>query len=135
MKLIIDIPEEMYEQIKDGYVPLGISKYLKNGIPYETVTEFADRCRECGAKYGKLLKQEPKTGHWIPSHIPESILDECSECGFSCGAFTFEYCPNCGAKMIDEQETETWSGIHAQIIAPRGTFERIFNEANDDNDI
>ena len=23
----------------------------------ETVTEFADRCRECGAKYGKLLEQ------------------------------------------------------------------------------
>ena len=22
----------------------------------ETVTEFADRCKECGAKYGKLLK-------------------------------------------------------------------------------
>ena len=47
----------------------------------------------------KALEQEPKTGHWIPSHIPESILDECSECGFSCGAFTFNYCPNCGAKM------------------------------------
>lgn len=41
-------------------------------------------------------------GHWIPSHIPESILDECSECGFSCGAFTFNYCPNCGAKMESE---------------------------------
>lgn len=27
----------------------------------ETVTEFADRCRECGAKYGKLLKQQPCT--------------------------------------------------------------------------
>ena len=48
--------------------------------------------------------QEPKTGHWIPSHIPESILDECSECGFSCGAFTFNYCPNCGAKMVETQE-------------------------------
>ena len=24
----------------------------------ETVTEFADRCRECGARYGKLLKQK-----------------------------------------------------------------------------
>ena len=47
--------------------------------------------------------EEQKTGHWIPSHIPESILDECSECGFSCGAFTFNYCPNCGAKMeVDE---------------------------------
>lgn len=33
-------------------------------IPHETVTEFADRCRECGAKYGKLLKQ--KSGEWIP---------------------------------------------------------------------
>ena len=25
----------------------------------ETVTEFADRCKECGARYGKLLKQKP----------------------------------------------------------------------------
>ena len=49
--------------------------------------------------------QKPKTGHWIPSHIPESILDECSECGFSCGAFTFNYCPNCGAKMVEPQES------------------------------
>ena len=47
-----------------------------------------------------VTPQEPKTGHWIPSHIPESILDECSECGFSCGAFTFNYCPNCGERMI-----------------------------------
>ena len=29
---------------------------------FETVTEFADRCRECGARYGKLLKQEPCEG-------------------------------------------------------------------------
>jgi len=54
----------------------------------------------------EALKQEPKTGHWMPSHIPESILDECSECGFSCGAFTFNYCPNCGAKMVEPQESE-----------------------------
>lgn len=33
MKIVIDIPKEMYERIKDGYVPLGISKYLKNGKP------------------------------------------------------------------------------------------------------
>lgn len=32
MQLVIDIPKEMWERIKDGYVPLGISKYLKNGI-------------------------------------------------------------------------------------------------------
>ena len=51
-----------------------------------------------------VTPQEPKTGHWIPSHIPESILDECSECGFSCGAFTFNYCPNCGEKMESEDK-------------------------------
>lgn len=48
---------------------------------------------------------QPKTGHWIPSHVPGSILDECSECGFSCGAFTFKFCPMCGAKM-QEAESE-----------------------------
>ena len=31
--LVIKIPEEMFEQIKVGYVPLGISKYLKNSTP------------------------------------------------------------------------------------------------------
>ena len=35
----------------------------------------------------------------------------------------------------EPQETETWHGIHAQITAPKGTFERIFNEEDDDNDI
>lgn len=32
MEILIDIPEEMWERVKDGYVPLGISKYLKNGV-------------------------------------------------------------------------------------------------------
>jgi hypothetical protein len=36
---------------------------------------------------------------------------------------------------IEPQESETWNGIHAQITAPKGTFERIFNDANDKNDI
>jgi len=35
----------------------------------------------------------------------------------------------------ESEKTETWNGIHAQITAPKGTFERIFNEADEDNDI
>lgn len=38
-------------------------------------------------------------GRWVDNGIPESILSGCSVCGFSCGASTFNYCPNCGAKM------------------------------------
>jgi hypothetical protein len=43
-------------------------------------------------------------GKWLPSDIPDSILDKCSECGFNTGSFTFHYCPNCGADMRVEQD-------------------------------
>jgi len=49
--LVIKIPEEKYNYVK-RQVAEGIDNplkvYIANGIPYETVTEFADRCRECG---------------------------------------------------------------------------------------
>ena len=38
----------------------------------ESVTEFADRCRECGARYGKMIKQ--KSGKWIPVSEPPKEL-------------------------------------------------------------
>ena len=33
MELVINLPEEMWAIVKVGYVPLGISKCLMNGIP------------------------------------------------------------------------------------------------------
>ena len=47
---------------------------------------------------------QQRTGRWITSHIPESMLCECSECGFTCGAYSFNYCPNCGCKMQEVEE-------------------------------
>jgi hypothetical protein len=38
-------------------------------------------------------------GEWIESSVPGSMLSECSVCHFTCGAYTFKYCPMCGAKM------------------------------------
>ena len=38
-------------------------------------------------------------GRWIDNGIPDSMLSGCSVCGYSCGAYSFNYCPNCGAKM------------------------------------
>ena len=51
MQIVIEIPEEMYEQIKDGYVPLGISKYLKNGTPLEKIRD-------------KIKQIKPSQGHF-----------------------------------------------------------------------
>lgn len=35
---------------------------------------------------------------------------------------------------IEPQESVTWSGTPEQIIAPKGTIEWIFNDADDGND-
>ena len=45
--------------------------------------------------------ERPK-GKWIVSHIPDSMLWECNQCGFDCGAHSFNFCPNCGADMRKE---------------------------------
>ena len=42
---------------------------------------------------------EVKHGEWIENGIQDSVLSKCSVCGISYGAYTFNYCPECGAKM------------------------------------
>lgn len=48
MRLIIDIPEQMYLNAKaDTLCGADILvSAIKNGTPHENATEFADRCRE-----------------------------------------------------------------------------------------
>lgn len=48
--------------------------------------------------------QEPKTGHWIDMDEGFSPC-ECSECG-SVEFIKSKYCPNCGCRMIEPQESE-----------------------------
>ena len=43
-----------------------------------------------------------KHGRWGSNGIPDSMLSACSVCGFGCGAYSFQYCPNCGARMDGE---------------------------------
>ena len=38
-------------------------------------------------------------GKWVDNGIPDSILNGCSVCGFTCGSSSFFYCPKCGARM------------------------------------
>ena len=55
-----EVLDEMKIRRDNGdMITAGFIKGLPPVTPQpETVTEFADRCRECGAKYGKLLKQD-----------------------------------------------------------------------------
>ena len=45
-------------------------------------------------------------GKWGDNGIAGSMLVKCSVCGFYCGANSFSYCPNCGAKMDGGNEGE-----------------------------
>ena len=79
---------------------------------HELPNTYGVKCRNCDAQTRQFYSSEVhaitiwnirvtpvRHGKWLPSDIPDSILDKCSECGFDTGAFTFHYCPNCGAKM------------------------------------
>ena len=61
--------------------------------------------KECRDFIIKALEQEPRKGHWIEEYIGD-MYDVCSECGHKItkGYFTYNYCPNCGAKMKSEVE-------------------------------
>lgn len=100
------------------YTPIpGIDNAYKN-----EVVMTKDIFREC---YKKWINQEPETGHWVEETISMGSRKVfCSECG--CSA-PFEYvsngdvysasgsygvinktkfCPDCGKRMVEPQESE-----------------------------
>ena len=68
-----------------------------NAVSIKAVMRFIERCKTVDAA-------EVVHGRWVNNGIPESVLRGCSVCGFTCGAPTFNYCPNCGAKMDGERK-------------------------------
>ena len=56
-----------------------------------------------------VIPQEPRKGHWITRpHIYGVAF--CSECGFELKINNTNFCPNCGAKMVEPQESEVEDG-------------------------
>ena len=52
-----------------------------------------------------VTPQEPRKGHWITRpHIYGVAF--CSECGFELKINNTNYCPNCGCRMVEPQESE-----------------------------
>ena len=78
-------------------------EYCKKKQESCTVTEFADRCRECGAKYGKLLKQTT----WIPvkERLPETSDD------FLVTVFNDKYGINMVTEAYFENKNGRWPGF------------------------
>ena len=66
--------------------------------------------RDCTEGFDAYIDeiQEPKTGHWMKSNIGGAKV--CSVCNAHMGLSSFKFCPNCGAKMVEPQESEVEDG-------------------------
>jgi hypothetical protein len=71
------------------------------------VSHFADNLRECVRETLPPVTPQPKTGHWIICLTNADTFHhcECSECSSWAGEVT-DYCPHCGARMVEPQESE-----------------------------
>lgn len=75
----------------------------------KTINSVNSRCRYTVEEIEMILKHE----------IPDSELSK--ELGRSVGSIQ-------GARNRYKDKYEIWNGIHAQVLAPKGTFEKIFND-------
>jgi hypothetical protein len=101
---------------EDSYIPLVVnaepnerSKVTasdKREQLYELFVEMIER-----NNMPSVTPQEPKTGHWVGIDEYPHEDYECDNCGvihtFIDGhTAQYNYCPNCGAKMVEPQESE-----------------------------
>ena len=59
----------------------------------------------------KVLGQEPKTGHWIEGKYRNDDI-RYNDSSYKCGRiidFKENYCPNCGCRMVESQESDKCS--------------------------
>ena len=88
--------EKLRAEIND--IDEGISSY-HNDRPWI----FKDEVLQIIDKYAE---QESKTGHWIRvKDKTEHWVWECDKCGWQ-QRFDTNYCPYCGARMVEPQESE-----------------------------
>ncbi len=77
-------------------------EYIKRAEALEITTRT---CGDYAAAFAEIRKLPAADitpvvhGKWVDNGIPDSILNGCSVCGFTCGSSSFFYCPKCGARM------------------------------------
>ena len=73
-----------------------------------------DQEKHCCHRWSKVIRdtveemkqeQEPRKGHWITRPHVYGVT-YCSECDFELKIDNTNYCPNCGAKMVEPREND-----------------------------
>ena len=71
--------------------------------------EFEKGTENLYGRIDKLPSVQPKakTGHWIEREVRGDLALYCSECEAGLDVYYhYSFCPNCGAKMVEPQESE-----------------------------
>ena len=90
---------------RQAVIDLMMQKWCENFSGDDAMQESIDAIRVMPS----VTPQEPRKGHWddIPKY--KDIAWRCSECEHFT-TMKHNYCPNCGAKMIEPQESEVEDG-------------------------
>ena len=88
--------ENLYERIKQ-LPPIN----PQEPIYYPPCEDCHNKMDEIRKAYDKVQSAEPKTGHWIYKNLKGQFCSVCDEQSI----WKFNYCPNCGSKMVEPQET------------------------------
>ena len=87
------------KSVRDAIASLSIERFELTPA-YRLYVEALDNVDKKVVKIPAADVEPVRHGKWIkPTRVPDSMMDECSLCGFDCGAYTFDYCPSCGARM------------------------------------
>lgn len=103
---------ERIEDMREVVLPFVKKRLLEinyEGLGESDAKEFEREFNEILNLAIKALEQEPNTGHW--KHDRANV--RCSNCGRGykeavgrTSATTYNFCPNCGTKMVEPQKSE-----------------------------
>ena len=99
MSKYIDV--EAFREEMDNHFPF--DKYTQDHEPLLDLAK--SRIIRLLAKFPSADVEPVKHGRWLDrTQEPGWPVAECSVCGSHAGMFWMNYCPNCGARMNDEEE-------------------------------
>ena len=107
MRIVIDIDEKLYAVVTSDFWcgNYAIQQVIKNGTPLPK-------------GHGRLIDAD---------ELYEHVVDKYSEGEQLAIDIT-------DAPTVIEADTETWNSCHGQVTVPKGTMERIYNEADNVHD-
>ena len=120
MQIVIDIPKSLYanlQKIQNGSIAAKrILECVRNGIP---LPKGHGRLIDADAVEKEMNKSEVEADRNADYYTADKI--DCA----------MEYIINAETIIeADGGDTETWNGYHGQVTAPKGTFKRIYEDAD-----